>query len=135
MTEITNLKEYDISIEELLRRVVKVKAANISQAYDYVSDKINSGDILLTADDYSGDREIRNFNSKNLNDNLRMFVSYNPEDGIITIFHDNNREAKYVCDSAYDLKRCINTYIDNYIEEQEIEANKDLEIEEEIERG
>jgi len=134
MTEITNLKEYDIAVEELLRRVVKVKATNISQALDYVSDKVECSDIVLSADDFYGDREIRNYNSKKLNDNLRLFVSYNAEDGIITIFHDNNREAKYVCDNVYDLKNCIGVYVDNYIEEPEIEAVKQKEIEEEIER-
>ena len=134
MTEITNLKEYDIAVEELLRRVVKVKATNISQALDYVSDKVECCDIVLSADDYSGNREIRNFNSKKLNENLRLFVSYNPEDGIITIFHDKNREAKYICDNVEDLKNCINTYVDNYIEEPEIEAVKEKELEEEIEK-
>ena len=134
MTEITNLKEYDIAVEELLRRVVKVKATNISQALDYVSDQVECCDIVLSADDYSGNREIRNFNSKKLNENLRLFVSYNPEDGIITIFHDKNREAKYICDNVEDLKNCINTYVDNYIEEPEIEAVKEKELEEEIEK-
>ena len=134
MTEITNLKEYDIAVEELLRRVVKVRATNISQALDYVSDKVESCDIVLSADDYSGNREIRNFNSKKLNENLRLFVSYNPEDGIITIFHDKNKEAKYICDNVEDLKNCINTYVDNFIEETEIEALKEKELEEEIEK-
>lgn len=134
MTENTNLKEYDIAVEELLRRVVKVKATNISQALDYVSDKVECSDIVLSADDYSGDREIRNFNSKKLNEKLRLIVSYNPKDGIITIFHDKNREAKYICDNVNDLKNCINTYVDNYIEEPEIEAVKEKELEEEIEK-
>lgn len=134
MTEITSLKEYDIAVEELLRRVVKVKATNISQAIDYTADKVKNGDIELSADDYSGNREIRNFNSKKLNERLRLSVSYNPEDGIITIFHNNNREAKYICDNVYDLKNCINTYVDNYIEEPEIEAEIQKELEEELEK-
>ena len=134
MTENTNLKEYDIAVEELLRRVVKVKATNISQSLDYVSDKVECSDIVLSADDYSGDREIRNFNSKKLNERLRISISYNPEDGIITIFHNNNREAKYICDNDNDLKNCINTYVDNYIEEPEIEAENQKELEEEYEK-
>lgn len=126
------MKQYDIEIEEILSRVVRIEANNISEAIEKAEEKIDNQEIVLTADDYSGERNFRNFNSKKLDKKLNFFLNFNSKDGILTIFHDNNREAKYVCDTIQDLKNCIKIYIDNYMEESEIEATKnndDIELE------
>ncbi len=134
MKEIIDMKEYDVEIEEVLRKVVRVRANDISDAIDIVSDKINSCDIVLTADDYSGERNIRNYNSRDLDEKLNFYMRYDSKDGILTIFHNDNKEAKYVCDTVRDLKNCLNTYIENYIDDSEKEAIKEEMDLEEIER-
>ena len=127
------MSKFDIEIEEKLRRIVKVEADNLIDAIDFVEEKVNSGEIVLTADDYNDERNIRNFNSTPLKDKLNIKIEYSPTDGIMTILHDDKKEASYVCDTVKDLKNCINVYLDNYMERNEIESSKE-EPEMDIER-
>lgn len=131
------MKQYDIEIEEVLTKIVRVEANDINDAISRVEEQIDLGELVLTADDYAQERYIRNYNSKKLDKRMNLGINYNSKDGILTMFHDKNPEAKYVCDSVRDLKNYFNIYLDCYIEESEIEAQIEepsQELEQEIER-
>lgn len=46
------LKEFEIEIEEILQRVVKVKATTEEEAYDIVEQQYKKAEIVLDAEDF-----------------------------------------------------------------------------------
>lgn len=126
------MKDYDIELEEVLRRVVSVKANNIDEAIEIVIDKWNAREIVLDSSDFL-ESSINNLYSKRLNEKLDMRLQFNPADEMLTITCGDNSE-RYVCESVRDLNSCIKTFSTDFLENNEIDSSnkyveKDLEIE------
>lgn len=126
------MKDYDIELEEVLRRVVSVKANNIDEAIEIVIDKWNAREIVLDSSDFL-ESSINNLYSKRLNEKLDMRLQFNPADEMLTITCGDNSE-RYVCESVRDLNSCIKTFSTDFLENHEIDSSnkyveKDLEME------
>ena len=129
------MKKYDIEIEEVLRRVIEnVEANDISEAISKVEEKYDKEEIVLDSSDFV-EKNFNNLYSKKLDKDMNFAIKYDSEAGLLFINSEGYRDAEYVCDSARDIYRCLETYVNDYVEEYEIttdEANK--EYEEELER-
>ena len=126
------MKSYDIEIEEVLRRVVSVKADNIDDAIEIVRDKWNNEEIVL---DYSNflESSINNLYSKKINEKLDMRLQFDPSDEMLVITCGDNSE-RYVCESVQDLNRCVKTFSTDFLENHEIDSlnkhvEKDIDLE------
>lgn len=126
------MKNYDIEVEEILRRVINVEAKNINEAISIVNEKVDNGEIELYADDYC-ERDIRNLYSKRLTEPLKIELNYNAETEILTIKHNDSKEVKYVCETVQNIVACIQTHLVDYVENSEIEEDK-YQLEDELER-
>lgn len=129
------MKDYDIEIEEVLRRVVSVKADNIDEAIEAVRKKWNNEEIVLDSSDFV-ESSINNLYSKRLNEKLDMRLQFNPADEMLTITCGDNSE-RYVCESVRDLNSCIKTFSTDFLENYEIDSSnkyeeKDINLEIEI---
>ena len=136
MTENTNINKYDIEIEEILRRVITgVEASNIDEAISIVEEKYKKEEIVLDSSDFV-ENSFNNLYSRKLDKNMFFSLKYDATDGILTIRHEGYKEGKYVCDEARDIYRCLEVYVNDYIEQDEITADVgNKEYEEELERG
>lgn len=129
------MNKYDIEIEEVLRRVIQgVEAPSIDEAINIVEEKYDSSEIVLDSSDFV-EKGISNLYSKKLDKDIDFSIKYDAVDGILTIHSDGYKEGKYVCDSARDINRCLEVYVNDYIEDYEITADVgNKEYEEELER-
>lgn len=127
------MKKYDIEIEEILRRVISQEADSIESALNIVEEKYDNEEIVLDSSDFV-EKSFNNLYSKPLKEKLHISIDYNPQSSILKIV-SNNKEDKYFCDCVRDLDRCLQTFVDSYLEDYEITA-EDLEIDadEELEK-
>lgn len=133
MKEITSMDYYDVEIIEILKKVVRQRGNDISDAIDIVSDNINSENIVLNAEDYYN-RIIQNAKSKQLNEEININLKFIPEEKILIISHDDNGDERYRCKTARDLVEWFNIYVDRYIDNDEIPLTKEELAEIEIEK-
>lgn len=120
------MKKYDIEVEEVLRRVVHTEANNIDEAIDKVEEQYKKEEIVLDSSDYC-ETHFNNLYSKKLNKSMNFYMKYNSNDGILTIIQDDNKEGQYICDTVEDIKSCLRTYLADYVENPEIEADREVE--------
>lgn len=120
------MKNYEIGIEESLRRVVCVEANNIDEAIEIVSEKYNKEEIVLDSSDFC-ESNIANIYSKKLDEPMNIYMRYDPQEGILTIIQDDNKEVKYVCDTVEDISVCLKTYTNDYMENSEIPSDRELD--------
>lgn len=128
-----NLKKFDILIKEYDERVVKQVGEDFEDAKSIVEDKINNEEIYLdlTTNYY---KEILNYNSKNINNPLKVIIEYDPITRKTNIKSDDfNVEYNYG-NTIRDLANDFTKFCETYLEDMEIEAGKDLENEIEEER-
>ena len=128
-----NLKKFDILIKEYDERVVKQVGEDFEDAKSIVEDKINNEEIYLdlTTNYY---KEILNYNSKNINNTLKVIIEYDPITRKTNIkSYDFNVEYNYG-NTIRDLANNFTKFCETYLEDMEIEAGKDLENEIEEER-
>lgn len=129
------MKKYDIEIEEVLRRVIEnVEANDISEAISKVEEKYDKEEIVLDSSDFV-EKNFNNLYSKKLDKDMNFSIKYDSEAGLLFINSEGYRDAEYVCDSSRDIYRCLELYVNDYVEEYEITndvGNK--EYEEELER-
>ena len=128
-----NLKKFDILIKEYDERVVKQVGEDFEDAKSIVEDKINNEEIYLdlTTNYYKG---ILNYNSKNINNPLKVIIEYDPITRKTNIKSDDfNVEYNYG-NTIRDLANDFTKFCETYLEDMEIEAGKDLENEIEEER-
>lgn len=128
-----NLKKFDILIKEYDERVVKQVGKDFEDAKSIVEDKINNEEIYLdlTTNYY---KEILNYNSKNINNPLKVIIEYDPITRKTNIKSDDfNVEYNYG-NTIRDLANDFTKFCETYLEDMEIEAGKDLENEIEEER-
>ena len=126
------MKKYDIEIEEVLRKVINVEAKSVDEAIDKVENDYHNEKIILDYTDLC-ETNYNNLNSKKLDKSLIIVIHYSSKNQTVQISSDNHKRDKYVCESVRDLKSCFETYVSDYIDDQEIEA-KINELEEELER-
>ena len=129
------MKKYDIEIEEVLRRVIEnVEANDISEAISKVEEKYDKEEIVLDSSDFV-EKNFNNLYSKKLDKDMNFVIKYDSEAGLLFINSEGYRDAEYVCDSARDIYRCLELYVNDYVEEYEITADvENKEYEEELER-
>lgn len=128
-----NLKKFDILIKEYDERVVKQVGEDFEDAKSIVEDKINNEEIYLdlTTNYY---KEILNYNSKNIDNPLKVIIEYDPITRKTNIKSDDfNVEYNYG-NTIRDLANDFTKFCKTYLEDMEIEALKDLENEIEEER-
>lgn len=128
-----NLKKFDILIKEYDERVVKQVGEDFEDAKSIVEDKINNEEIYLdlTTNYY---KEILNYNSKNIDNPLKVIIEYDPITRKTNIKSDDfNVEYNYG-NTIRDLANDFTKFCETYLEDMEIEAGKDLENEIEEER-
>lgn len=123
-----NLKKFDVLIKEYDERVLKQVAENFEDAMSIVEGKINNEEIFLDpTTNYC--REIVNYNSKKLDNNIQIIIEYNPDMRKTNIKSDDiNIEYNY-SDTVRDLANDFTKFCENYLEDREIEAEQDLENE------
>lgn len=123
-----NLKKFDILIKEYDERVVKQVGEDFEDAKSIVEDKINNEEIYLdlTTNYY---KEILNYNSKNIDNPLKVIIEYDPVTRKTNIKSDDfNVEYNYG-NTVRDLANDFTKFCETYLEDMEIEAGKDLENE------
>ena len=123
-----NSKKFDILIKEYDERVVKQVGEDFEDAKSIVEDKINNEEIYvdLTTNYY---KEILNYNSKNIDNPLKVIIEYDPVTRKINIKSDDfNVEYNYG-NTVRDLANDFTKFCETYLEDMEIEAGKDLENE------
>ena len=123
-----NSKKFDILIKEYDERVVKQVGEDFEDAKSIVEDKINNEEIYLdlTTNYY---KEILNYNSKNINNPLKVIIEYDPITRKTNIKSDDfNVEYNYG-NTVRDLANDFTKFCETYLEDMEIEAGKDLENE------
>jgi len=121
------MKKYDIEIEEILQRVVTVEADSYEDAENIIDEKITNCEIVLDESDYK-DRTIRNFVSRELDKPLEILMVFNPSEKELVIESDAG-ENKYFCRNVSDLNYSFKFYINDYLEENEIEKDTEIEME------
>ena len=57
---------------------------------------------------------------KTIKESFFLEAEYDKEDTIVFINTENSTGAEYKCENITDLKKALNTYIENYIEIEEI---------------
>ncbi len=124
------MNNYDIEIEEVLRRVVPQKADTFDEALAIVHDKYDREEIVLDSSDFV-EVSFNNLYSKKLDNSFNISLDYNLSDGILVISSGDKKE-NYVCDCIRDINRCVETFTADYLENTEIEADKMDELEQEI---
>lgn len=125
------MNKYKIELEEILRRVVDVDANNIDEALDKVMDMYHDEKIVLDYNDHC-ETSVRNNYSKKLDQTLNFFVRYSPEDGNLVILGNDGKEQTYSCETVSHIASSFNLFIDENVEEHEINAQQghqmDLEL-------
>lgn len=66
--------KYKVHIEETLAKYIYVEAETRKDAYNYVQDKIDQEEIVLTADDYTGYRFVEVHPATPLESKEKTFV-------------------------------------------------------------
>lgn len=123
------MKEYDIEVKEILTRVVSVEANNIEEAIDNVVDMYNREEIVLDYDDF-GERIFENLYSKKIDTPFNINIDF--KDGILTIHQDNNQKEVYSCDKIRNIGSCLNSYLNEYMEDHNIDSKEGHQIEIEL---
>lgn len=124
------MNNYDIEIEEVLRRVISQKANAFDEALAIVHDEYDREEIVLDSSDFV-EVSFNNLYSKKLDNSFNISLDYNLSDGILVISSGDKKE-NYVCDCIRDINKCVEIFTADYLENTEIEANKMDELEQEI---
>lgn len=66
--------KYKVHIEETLAKDVYVEAKTRQDAYNYVQDKMDQEEIVLTADDYTGCRFVEVYPASPLESKEKKFI-------------------------------------------------------------
>lgn len=120
------MKKYNIEIEEVLRKVIPIEANSIDEALDKVKEQYDEEEIVLDSSDYC-ETSFGNLYSKKLDKPMDIYLRFNPSENTLTIIKDDDKEEKYICDTVEDIKSCLRTYLADYVENLEIEADREVE--------
>lgn len=123
------IKEYDVEVKEILSKIVSIRTENIDEALDKAETMYYNGEIELNYEDLH-EREFTNLYSKKLSDSFNININF--KDGILTIQQSNNKEKNYPCDKVRDISSCLNSYINDFIEEHNIDSKQGQQIEIEL---
>lgn len=117
------MKDYDIEIEEVLRKTVRIRSKNIDDAFSKAEGLYKKEKIVL---DYNDLAEVRysNLYSKKLEESLEIKMDYNSITGNLTIKIGENPEEIYSVDTVNNLSSCLSLYIADHIEEHDIDSKK-----------
>jgi len=122
------MNKYSIEIEEILTRTVTEEADSIEEAIYNVEDKIDSEEIVLTADDFC-QREIKNYNSWIIDKPLKFLMAFNPDTKKLLISSENSIQDEYTCNTVRDINWAVKSFLDEYIEKKEIEKEEEYDLE------
>lgn len=122
------MNKYSIEIEEVLTRTVTEEAESIEEAIYNVEEKIDTEEIVLTADDFC-QREIRNYNSWIIDKPLKILMAFNPNEKKLLISSENSIQDEYTCNTVRDINWAVKSFLDEHIEKQEIEKEEEYDLE------
>lgn len=123
------IKEYDVEVKEILSKVVSIKTGNIDEALDKAESMYDNSEIELNYEDLR-EREFTNLYSKKLSDPFNININF--KDGILTIQQNDNKEKTYSCDKVRNISNCLNSYLNEFIEEHNIDSKQGHQIEIEL---
>ncbi|MDO5569789.1 MAG: hypothetical protein Q4G04_06815 [bacterium] len=120
------IKNYEILIVEENEIIVPVSADSIDDAKKIVNDRIDSEELYLGPENYS--RQLLNANSKELDENLNIYMRFSSAAKKLSFLTDNEYQEYSDCYTVRDLAEIFKRHCLNYLENEEIEIeSNDIE--------
>ncbi len=123
------IKEYDVEVKEILSKVVHIKTENIDEAINKAESMYDNSEIELNYEDLH-EREFTNLYSEKLSNPFNININF--KDGILTIQQSNNKKIDYSCDTVRNISSCLSSYLNEFIEEHNIDSKQGHQIEIEL---
>lgn len=110
--------KYKIGVKESYYSVFEVDSVSYQDAVNEIEDKIDKGEIILD-DTTSYKRTYVNDNSKFLEEQINLNVSYDPKKHSITV-SDGKNSADYFGHEVPDIIKSFSYFCNSFIEDHEI---------------
>lgn len=123
------IKDYDIEVKEVLSKVVHLRTENIEEAINKAESMYDNGEIELNYEDLH-EKEFTNLYSQKLSNSFNININF--KDGVLTIQQGNNKKINYSCDTVRNISSCLNSYLNEFIEEHNIDSKQGHQIEIEL---
>lgn len=124
------MNKYEIKVIEQYTGVYEIEGEDFKDAENRIEDKIDSGEIILdNIDTYI--RNYENNRSKELNEDINMFIGFDSKTNTIKIFHDDKELIEKTCFTVRDLKEIFEDYCNEKLEDKELplEINQENNME------
>lgn len=118
--------KYKIGVKESYYSVFKVDGESYQDAINKIEDKINKGEIILD-DTTSYKRSYVNDNSKFLEEQINLNISYDPKKHSITV-SDGKNSAEYFGFEVPDIIQSVTYFCNSFIEDHEITEELENEL-------
>lgn len=118
------MSKYNVEIVETLSRVVEIEAQTYEEAEEKAEEMYDKVEIVLDYEDKE-DVNYKPYPSQKIKDNYIITVDFDKDEKNVYISTKNSSGANYKCETKDDLKSAINTYINNYIELENVKAIKE----------
>lgn len=119
--------KYKIGVKESYYSVFEVDSVSYQDAVNEIEDKIDKGEIILD-DTTSYKRTYVNDNSKFLEEQINLNVSYDPKKHSITV-SDGKNSADYFGFEVPDIIKSFSYFCNSFIEDHEITEEIENEME------
>ena len=118
---------YNVEVIEKLSRVVEQEADSYEDAEELVATKYAEEEIVLDWEDLEYTK-YEPYPSQELADDFNLDISFDKEEGNVIIGTDSSSGATYKCKTKEDLKIAFNSYLEDYIELEDVKAEKNMEV-------
>ena len=118
--------KYKIGVKESYYSVFEVDGVSYQDAVNEIENKIDKGEIILD-DTTSYKRTYVNDNSKFLEEQINLNVSYDPKKHSITV-SDGKNSAEYFGFEVPDIIKSFSYFCNSFIEEHEITEEVENEM-------
>lgn len=118
---------YNVEVIEKLSRVVEQEADSYEDAEELVATKYAEEEIVLDWEDLEYTK-YEHYPSQELADDFNLDISFDKEEGNVIIGTDSSSGATYKCKTIEDLKIAFNSYLEDYIELEDVKAEKNMEV-------
>lgn len=114
---------YNVEVIENLSRVVEQEADSYEDAEELVINRYKDEEIVLDWEDLNYTK-YEPYPSQELKDSFILQLDFSKEDGSVIIGTDTSSGAEYRCRTIEDLKDVFNSYVDNYIELEQVKSEE-----------